>query len=354
MQKLIIAGALVLLALGAQAFAQTTSGELTGTVFDATGAVVPSATITATNEDTGIVTTALTTVAGQYRINNLLVGKYDLSVTASGFKKAELKNVTVTLNQVATTNVTLQIGQSAQTVEVAAEAAAIDTSTAQLQQTYTAQQLESLSMTSTGSGVINAALLQAGVATGGAVGVGTGPSVGGQRPRNNNFTVEGIDNNNKSVTGPLVQVPNDAVSEFTVIANQFSPEFGHSSGGQFNQIIKSGTNQFHGTAYEYFANRNLNAADNLSAVQGNPLHPRYDNNRFGANFGGPIKRDKLFFFVNWEYNPISQTAGTSYDAPTAAGYSLLAGIPGINTTNLQQYQKYLGAAPTASETAYVT
>jgi hypothetical protein len=346
-------GAIVLLALAAQAFAQTTSGELTGTVFDATGAVVPNATVTATNENTGVVSSTATTSAGQYRINNLLVGKYDLSVTASGFTKAEVKNVDVALNHLATANVTLQIGQSAQTVEVAAEAAAIDTSTAQMQQTYSAQQLESLSMTSTGSGVINAALLQAGIATGGAVGLGTGPSVGGQRPRNNNFTVEGIDNNNKSITGPLVQVPNDAVSEFTVIANQYSPEFGHSTGGQFNQIIKSGTNQFHGGLYEYFANRNLNAADNLSAVQGNPLHPRYDNNRFGGNFGGPIKRDKLFFFVNWEYNPIGQTAATSYDVPTAAGYSLLASMPGISTTNLQQYQKYLGAAPTATETAYV-
>ncbi len=78
------------------------------------------------------------------------------------------------------------------------------------------------------------------------MGVGTGPSVGGQRPRNNNFTIEGVDNNNKGVTGPLVTVPNDAVAEFSLLQNQFSPEFGHSSGGQFNTVVKSGTNSYHG------------------------------------------------------------------------------------------------------------
>jgi hypothetical protein len=351
--KRMAAGAVVFMALGLSSFAQTTSGDLTGTVYDATGAVVPNAMVTATGESTGVASTTTTTSSGQYRVNNLLVGKYDVTVVAGGFTKSELKGVDVTLNQVATANVTLEVGQSTQTVEVSAEAAVIDTTTAQLQTTYSSEQMASLPLASGGSGVINLSLLQAGIATGGAVGVGTGPSVGGQRPRNNNFTIEGIDNNNKAVSGPLVQAPNDAVSEFTVIANQFSPEFGHSSGGQFNQVIKSGTNQFHGMLYEYFNNRDLNAADNLNAVEGNPLHPRYDNNRFGGNFGGPIKKDKLFFFVDWEYNPIGQSSNTAYDAPTAAGYGILAGIPGISTTNLQQYQKYLGAAPTATETAYV-
>ena len=109
--------------------------------------------------------------------------------------------------------------------------------------------------------VSSTSLLDAGVATSGGIGLGAGPSVSGQRPRNNNFTVEGVDNNNKSVTGPLLQIPNDAVDQFTVLQNQFSPEFGHSSGGQFNQTIKSGTNSVHGRLYEYFQNRNLNAQD---------------------------------------------------------------------------------------------
>jgi hypothetical protein len=346
--------AFAIVALSGPMFAQTTSGNLTGTVFDATGAGIPEAEVTATNEATGVVTRTNTTSSGQYRINNLLVGKYDISVTANGFSKSELKAVDVTLNQLATANVTLQVGEASQSVEVSAEGAVIDTSTAQIQTTYNTRQMENLSMASTGSGVINLSLLQPGVATSGSIGLGTGPSVGGQRPRNNNFTIEGIDNNAKSVTGPLVQVPNDAVAEFTVIANQFSPQYGHSSGGQFNQVIKSGTNSFHGMLYEYFSNRNLNAADNLDAIQGTPLHPRYDDNRFGGNFGGPIKRDKLFFFVDWEYNPTGLTGSTYYSAPTQAGYDALAAIPGINTTNLQQYQKYLGVAPAGSSSYSTT
>ena len=111
--------------------------------------------------------------------------------------------------------------------------------------------------------------------------------MGGQRPTNNNFTVEGIDNNALSVTGPLVGIPNDAVAEFTMLQNQFAPDFGHSSGGQFNQVVKSGTNTFHGAIYEYLENKNFNAADTLSAVLGNPLHPRFDDNRFGGISVGP-------------------------------------------------------------------
>lgn len=132
-------------------------------------------------------------------------------------------------------------------------------------------------------GVLNLSLLQSGVGTSGTVGIGMGPSVGGQRPANNSFTIEGIDNNNRTVTGAVVSVPNDADSEFTLLQNQFSPDFGHSSGGQFNQVIKSGTNGFHGELYEYSTNRDLLAADNLNFVDDNPPHPRFDDNRFGGN-----------------------------------------------------------------------
>ena len=331
-------------------FAQsTTSGEFDGTVYDASGATVPNATVVATNVATGVLTSTTTTSAGQYRLSNLPVGSYNLAVSAEGFNKAEIRNVTAELNKAATANFTLQVGRTAATtIDVSAAAATIDTTTAQLQNTFTSRQLADLPTASTGSGIINLSLLNAGVASSGAIGVGYGPSVGGQRPRNNNFTIEGIDNNDKSTTGPLVTVPNDAVAEFTVLQNQFSPEFGHSSGGQFNQVVKSGTNEFHGSLYEYFENRNMNAADNLDSVQGNPLHPRYDYNRFGGTFGGPIKRNKLFFFANYEYNPVGSTASTYYFAPTQTGYNTLASIPGVSPTNLSIFQKYLGVAPTVS------
>src|SRR4029077_2351572 len=137
------------------------------------------------------------------------------------------------------------------TVEVSGIPPVIDTTTAQLQNTFDNRQVSDSPMAAVGSGVINLSLLDAGVASSGGIGLGTGPSVSGQRPRNNNFTIEGVDNNNKGVTGPLVYVPPDAVSNFSVLQNQFSPEFGHSNGGQFNIVVKSGTNSFHGGLYEY-------------------------------------------------------------------------------------------------------
>ena len=215
------------------------------------------------------------------------------------------------LNKTATANITATVAGTTTTVEVSEQAVTIDTTTAQIQNTFEAKQISDLPETSTGSGVVNLSLLNAGVASGGGIGLGTGPSISGQRPRNNNFTVEGVDNNSKSVTGPLLQIPNDAVDNFTVLQNQFSSEFGHSSGGQFNQTIKSGTNTFHGRLYEYFQNRDLNAQDSQNALAQvsngeTPFNPRYDNNRFGGQVGGPIIKNKLFFFTDWEYNPIGQ------------------------------------------------
>jgi hypothetical protein len=341
--------ALCFLLFPALVSAQSVSGDLVGTIYDATGANVPGASVVATNVATGVQTSTTSSSVGTYRLANLPVGTYDLKVTAKGFNAAEVKNLQVALRVEATANVTLQVGESKTVVEVVGAATTIDTTTAQVQSTFDSREMADLPNMSTGSGVLNLALYTAGVSTSGAVGVGEGPSVGGQRPRNNNFTVEGIDNNSKSVTGPLIYVPNDAVSEFSILQNQFSPEFGHSSGGQFNQVVKSGTNEFHGTAYEYMNNRNLNALNQQDIVDGIYSLPRYDNNRFGGNIGGPILKNKLFFFFDYEYNPIgmASTGGQLY-APTTQGYSILANIPGINQNNLSILKQYLPPQSTAS------
>lgn len=345
--------------LSLAAWAQVVSGDIVGNIYDASGGLIANATITAKNNATGAETVARSTTAGSYRLSNLPVGTYTLSITAPSFAKTELRGIAVELAKVATANVTMQVGTTTEFVDVNAEAPPLDTTTANVTGDFTTQQLADLPTASTGSGVINLALLSAGVASSGAVGVGTGPSVGGQRPRNNNFMIEGVDNNSGSVTGPLVTIPNDAVAEFSVQQNMYSPEFGHSSGGQFNQIVKSGTNSFHGEAYEYLENRNLNAADNLSAVDQVPLHPRFDNNRFGGAFGGPIKKNKLFFYGLYEYQPIGSagSAGLLF-APTAAGWATIqsmSSVSGFNQTSMNELKKYLGTAPTAaapSDTPY--
>ena len=194
-------------------------------------------------------------------------------------------------------------------------------------------------------------MLGAGVSSSGGVGQGFGPAVSGQRPDNNSFFLDGVSNNNYYDPAPLMTTSNEAIAEFTLLQNQFSPEFGGGSGGIFTAVLKSGTNAIHGNIYEYMQNRNLNAVDSLFWTQGLTSNPRFDNNRLGATIGGPILKNKLFYFGNFEYNPIGQAAvpGSPLYSPTAAGYSLLGTLPGISKTNLQQFQKYIPAAAKADQ-----
>jgi hypothetical protein len=335
---------------GTLAFGQAISGDLVGTVQDPSGAAVPNAAVTATNDATDRKSSANTNGNGDYRLSNLLPGTYTLTATASGFGTSTLKAVAVNLNKTATVNLTLQVSATSTTVEVSTAAAQLDTTTAQIQTTYISKQLADSPNTAIGNGVLNLSLLNAGVSSSGGVGVGAGPSIGGQRPRNNNFSVDGIDNNAKSVTGPLVFIPHESVAEFTLLQNQFQAEYGHSSGGQFNLVVKGGTNQFHGTIYDYLRNRNLNALDQTFANQGIYSIPRYDQNHLGANFGGPIKKDKLFFFSSFEYNPIGKasTNSSAIYAPTQAGYATLAALPGVNQTNLGILKQYAVAPAVTS------
>ncbi len=355
-----VAALLLAAALSPCVHAQIISGDLVGSVTDVTGAVVPNVTVQAANVATGVRTSATTNDRGEYRIGNLQAGVYDVSATATGFTTATLRHVAVDVNKTATVNLVLQVGQVATTVEVTSAPAVIDTTTPTIQNTFNTQATRDLPIASIGLGSVNLTLLNAGVASNGGIGVGEGPSVGGQRPYNNNFMLEGVDNNNKTVTGSLIRfIPNDAVEEFTVLQNQMSAEFGHSSGGQFNTIIKSGTNQIHGTVYEYFQNRNLDAIDqqvqNQAIAAGQrPTNTRFDDNRFGASIGGPIIKNKLFYFGDFEYNPVGLAATpAAVTTPTAAGMDMLSAIPSLNQTNLGIFKKYVPTAPLASGTISV-
>lgn len=334
------------------AFGQAISGNLVGTVSDPSGAVVANAEVTATNTGTNAATVTHTNSTGEYRFDNLPVGSYKITVKAQGFRTS-VQDANVELNKTGTRNANMTPGAAAETVEVTGAPPAIDTTTAQLQTTFDPQYAQDLGLTSAGgagAGVLNLSLLTPGVTNGSAMGLGVGPSVGGQRPRDNNFTVEGVDNNNKTVTGALIMVPPEAVDNFTLLSNQFNSEFGHSSGGQFNTTVKSGTNSFHGSAYEYFRNRKLNAVDQTWVQQGLTSNPRFDSNRFGGTLGGPIIKDKLFFFTNFERNPVGfiSVGGGAVQAPTAAGLAAMNADPNINTTNFGIFQKYVPLASTPS------
>lgn len=333
-------------------FSQAISGNLVGAVVDSSGAAVTSADVTATNVATGLAVANKTNNLGEYRFENLPIGNYKLMVTAKGFRTiTELAEVI--LNQTGTVNLTLVPGAASETVEVTGEAPTIDTTTAQISSSYESRMSEDLGITSAGGlggGVLNLSLLSPGVTNASAMGLGMGPSVGGQRPRDNNFTVEGVDNNLKTTTGALITIPNDAVENFTLLSNQFNAEFGHSSGGQFNTTIKSGTNSLHGSLYEYFRNRNLNAVDNFWVLQGLTENPRFDSNRYGATFGGPIIKNKLFFFTDFERQGVGFTgsSGLPVVTPTAAGLAAISADTQINATNFSIFKQYLPPAPVGS------
>jgi hypothetical protein len=344
---------LVIVLASATAFSQAISGNLTGVVTDPSGAAVNGATVDATNVGTGQKVTTTTRGSGEYILSNLPVGTYNVAATHSGFKTTTLPGVPVELNKSNTANLKLEVGTSSTTVEVSGAAPPVDTTTAQLQNTFDSRLSSDLGLTSTGGtggGVLNLSLLTPGVTNASSLGLGTGPSVGGQRPRDNNFTVEGVDNNNKTVTGALITVPPDAVDNFTLLSNQFNPEFGHSSGGQFNTTVKSGTNGFHGSLYEYMRNRNLNAVDATWVQQGLTQNPRLDNNRYGGTIGGPIIKNKLFFFTNVERNPIGfiSAGGGAVQAPTAVGLAAIQTDPRLSQTNLRIFNTYVPVATTPS------
>ncbi len=341
----------VLTVFAAVGYGQLTDAILVGIITDATGAPVTKATVTATNLDTGVKYTTETIATGEYRLNNVPVGRYDVVATATGFSKAIGHDVQLELNHTSTVNLTLAVGSVTTTVEVSSASTLLDTSTSQLQTTFSTTQALDLpsaafSKTINGAGIYNLSLLGAGVASSGGVGQGTGPSIAGQRPENNSFAIDGVTNNDSYNTGPQVYVSNEAVSELNVAQNQFSAEFGGASGGVFNVIVKTGTNQVHGSIFEYMQNRKLNAVDYSEVVAGNRSNPRYDNNRLGATIGGPILRNKLFYFGSYEYNPLGQASipGQPVDAPTAAGISSLNGLSGLNKTNLGIFEKYVPVA----------
>jgi len=344
-----------LLTLGAgAAYGQAITGNVVGTVVDSSGAAVVNADLSVVNIATGVVLNGKTNETGGYRFDNLLPGSYKITVKSGGFRTTTV-SFEVRLNGTSTANVRLEPGASTETVEVSGQAPIIDTTTIQLQNTFEGKALRDVSIANMGVatngqnlGVINLSLLDAGVGSTGGLGAGTGPTISGQRPRNNNFTIEGVDNNDKGVTGPLIYVPADAVANFSLLQNQFSPEFGHSTGGQFNITVQGGTNNFHGSVYEYFQNRNLNAVDQSLANQGVFTNPRYDNNRYGGQIGGPIFKNKLFFFANFEYNAVGLAAvpGAPVLAPTQGGYTTLNGIPGVSANNISVLQQY-AVAPTA-------
>jgi hypothetical protein len=357
------------------AHGQATTGSVRGVVTDQNGAVVSGAKVTLTRKSTGGTQTAQTNASGRFEFTNLQPGDdYSASVEAQNFKNLSLTDVRVSVNQTTDLPVQLEPGLVTEIVTVTAGGVElVDTTSANLSKAFSSRQVVELAQTTAGpagsaAGVNNLALLAPNVTSSGGVGVGTGGSVGGQRPRNNNFIVDGVDNNDKSITGPQSYISPEEVAEFTLLQNQFSAEFARSNGGNFLTVTKSGTNDYHGTAYGFFRNRYLNALDTIQKnagvtrdkSDGDLFMPRSDYFRGGFNIGGPFLipqfgeggpavrsgRDKLFFFTSYERIQTGSAASAGgLVTPTAAGFATLATIPGLSATNLGVFNQFVPRAP---------
>jgi outer membrane receptor protein involved in Fe transport len=339
---------LFVLALAAgHVLAQGFQGSIRGEITDPSGAVVPGARVTLTDQGTGETRTQTTTSAGTFEFPNLLTHSYQVKVEATGFKTFVQNNVKVDANRVHDVLVKMEIGQVAEVVEVSAGAEVVQTTTSQLAGTFDSQVVTQvplpISITAGESPLYNLAILQPGTTSQPGGVEGEGGAIGGNRPRDNNFVIDGIDNNRVDVTGSSLPVITDAVSEFTLITNQFSAEYGHSTAGQFIVSTKSGTNEVHGNLFYFVNNRNFNAADNLTkaAIARGDLRdkPRFDRNQVGGTLGGPIIKDHFFLFGAYQYTTLGQAAtpGAATEVPTAAGYatlSQLAGSPGTGISSV--------------------
>jgi len=311
----------VIAVLVCPALSQSTSGRILGRVADPTGAVLAGVNVTLTNEATGVNRSAQTNSTGDYNFVEVQPGTYTVNFEAAGFKRNVQKNVTVDVNQVVTLNSTLQIGQAEQVVEVTSEAPQVDTTSTQLgavindravnelplnqRDTYQFLQLQPGVQSQLGSG--NGSMFYGSESTGSV-------SVNGGRGRANNFSVNGGDANDQFVNLPTVQPTPDSVEEFRVITNTFDAEYGRNSGSVVNVITKSGSNDFHGDIYEYFRNTILDAQGYF-----NTTRPQWNQNQYGGTFGGPIKKDRTFFFVSYEGRRVREgIPGQLLNVPTPA------------------------------------
>lgn len=287
------------------AVAQVTTGTISGTVKDATGAVVPGAAVTIKDTDTGLTRTLTADSEGRYKATNLNLGNYEVQASTSGFQTEIRKGIELTVGREAAVDFTLTVGNVSEHVDVTAEAPLVDTTSSTVKGLVEDKAI--LEMPLNGRSFIQLATLQPGVfdvpyaGTSVRGGAGSKISVSGARPEFTSFLLDGLDINddvNKSpgsVAGVMLGV--ETIREFSAITNSYTAEFGRAAGGVINAVSKSGTNEFHGSLFEFLRNSALDARNVLD--HGSAPAP-FKRNQFGGVVGGPIRKDKTFFFFGYE------------------------------------------------------
>ncbi len=301
-RRIISAGLLsLLLLLSSIAFGQATaSSTIQGAVNDNSGAALVGAEVTATNTATGATRTVKTASDGSYRIDPLPVGVYSVKATMAGFTTAKADRVETLIGATTTQNFGLAVGSTSQTVEVTGEAPLLDQLKTDVSQNITPKEVEELPLI--GRDVANLAYLAPGVKAADSYDPTKNRyailSVNGQGGRNVNVTVNGVDNKDNTVGGPVMQLPMEAVQEFVISTQRFSAANGRSEGAAINMVTKSGSNNYHGSAFGFFRDQSMNADQHPQP--GQTANPPYTRQQFGGSVGGPFIKEKLFGFFAYE------------------------------------------------------
>src|SRR4051812_39228672 len=297
-----IVGLLVLLLFPAISTAQFDAATVLGTVRDSSGAVVPGATVTLKNAATGITATSVTDEHGDYQFFNARVGSYSVRAELQGFSVAEAENFAVTVNARQRVDLTLKVGNVGETVVVSGAATLLESESSERGTIIDKEQIVNLPLN--GRAYADLALLSPGVRRS-AIADSRDASfnVNGLRSAVNSFILDGVDNNsygtsNQGFSNQVVQVSPDAVEQFKVETNNFSAEFGRTGGAVINASMRSGTNAFRGTVWEFNRNTALNAVGFFKPTSG--VKPKLQRNQFGFVFGGPVVRNRTFFFADYE------------------------------------------------------
>jgi len=326
--------------------AQVDTGSISGTITDPSGAVIGNATVTLTNEGTNASLSTAVGSDGGYKFTPVRIGSYKLSATATGFQTTEQRNIAVNVGSSVLLNFVLKPGQVTETVEVTTTTPVLETQEASVGQVVNSRNVNNLPLN--GRNFTFLAQLAAGVNTPQADTRGNAASgafsANGSRPAQNNYLLDGIDNNSDTVdflngTNFVVLPPVDAIAEFKVQTTDFSAEFGRSGAAVLNATIKSGTNSFHGAGWEFFRNDKLDAADYFEHVGNTTKKGELRLNQFGVAIGGPVIRNKIFFFGDYEGLRRRQGSPHNGTVPTApersSGYTdfteLITGQTGTQT-----------------------
>jgi hypothetical protein len=314
--------------------AQSTTGTIQGTVRDNQDAVVPGATVTVRNTETGATRTLTTEANGGYRFLNMPVGSYDLVVERPGFSKYTQSGITLSLNQAAVIDVKIQPAGVTESIQVTADSPMLNTTTPEVGVRFDTTRISELPVGNSRD-VFSVALSAPGVSQLGSgqsnFASGTNFSSNGMRVRSNNFMIDGQDSNDPSVTGRQQPINNtDIIQEVRLITNQFAAEFGRAAGSVVNAVTKNGTNTFRGSGF-VFANRNeWNSRSNLDVNNKLPKAPFREETQWGGTLGGPILRNRTFFFGGYQ-RWTDRALGSGFTlsgAPTEAGRAVLQSVAG--------------------------